>query len=154
MDRTCGCHDAADCKAHCCCFKGEEKLAWAAEHDVDPSPFVDDLTLAGLSPENCCAADTPDCAHGLASCCSKKAAAPKPASHPKDRKHAADGLLTISAYRECTGLQPLWTLLDAALPPVGPVDYVFECSPTGYVVQRDAVATVVPFSPPTPPPRS
>jgi hypothetical protein len=177
MDRTCGCHDAAGCKAHCCCFSGEEKLAWAAAHDVDPAPFVDDRTLASLSHENrvahdCCAgdgvpqegvaegfisADAADCPHGVATCCSKKAAAPKPASLQHDRRHDsdhADGLLTIAAVRECTGLQPLWTLLDAALPPAEPVGYEFDWLPTGHVVQRDAAVTVLSYSPPTPPPRS
>jgi hypothetical protein len=188
MDRTCGCHDAAGCKAHCCCFSGEEKLAWAAAHDVDPSPFVDNRTLASLSHEGCVADDTGHQAHS-ASCCSKKAASSKVASHARDsedptknsnfcdssrppltslggrentggscassdRKHDTDGLLTIAAVRECTGLQPLWTLVGAALPPAEPVGYEFDWLPTGRVVQRDAAVTILSYSPPTPPPRS
>lgn len=37
---SCGCSTAAYCWDKCCCHTDEEKLAWAAEHDVTPPEFL------------------------------------------------------------------------------------------------------------------
>ncbi|HEV3343931.1 MAG TPA: hypothetical protein VG125_26390 [Pirellulales bacterium] len=157
MDRSCGCHDAADCKKHCCCFSSEEKLAWSAEHGVDPTPFVDDRALAAL-PTNggnehaaspacgACTGERSACDTNLAaSCCAKKS---PPAGHK------TPGLLTIAAYRQCTGLASLWTLVHAALPPPNPVECEFHGLVTGRVAQQGCLLAAIRLSPPTPPPRA
>ncbi len=157
MDRSCGCHDAADCKKHCCCFSSEEKLAWSAEHHVDPTPFVDDQALAALTANRhhehaaspacgACAGERSACsATPAASCCAKKS---PPAGHK------TGGSLTIAAYRQCTGLASLWTLVHAALPPPKSVECEFLWPLTGRVAQHDCLPAAVRFAPPTPPPRA
>ncbi|HQU43370.1 MAG TPA: hypothetical protein PK867_11205 [Pirellulales bacterium] len=172
MDRSCGCHDAAGCKEHCCCFSNDEKLVWAAEHHVDPGPFADSSPLApqaedGLprpSSDHQDGLGRPSSDHvrvcesesrsaqgvsGLrrASCCSKQP------GRPQSSDRAATKWISIAAYRHCTGLAPLWTLLGAALPPPSMAAYEFEWIPTGDVAQQNCLLIVTSFSPPTPPPR-
>jgi hypothetical protein len=180
MDRSCGCHDAADCKKHCCCFSSEEKLAWSVEHGVDPAPFVDGEALAALPTRNCLeqgceglgcqghhaasellAAAQPSCEGSRASksCCAKKSAQPASglAANRSIRQGAGDqthGSLTMAAYRQCTGLASLWTLVHAALPPPRPVQCEFQRLVTGWITQPDCLLASVRFSPPTPPPRA
>ena len=173
MDRSCGCHDAADCKKHCCCFSSEEKLAWSAEHGVDPTPFVDDEALAALlsrssqgqscsaHPWDMVAGSQPRCEKNNASrsCCAKKGArqASGLAANRAGQQPAGDqtrGLLTITAYRQCTGLASLWTLVHAALPPPNPVQCEFQWLATGRVAQASCLLASVRFAPPTPPPRA
>ena len=143
MDRSCGCHDAADCKKHCCCFSSEEKLAWSAEHRVDPDSFVDDRALATLVANG--AGEQPGCSSSpAASCCAKKS----PAAGQR-----TGGSLTIAAYRQCTGLASLWTLGHVSLPPPKPVQCDFQWLVTGRLAERDCFPAGAPFTPPTPPPR-
>lgn len=170
MDRACGCHDAADCKAHCCCFSSDEKLAWAAEHGVDAEPFVDrsqcgDLPSGDFSTV---AADSlalegagRSCCHKqIASCCSSKGTrlTGRPdatnAQEPACDRVNSDRLLSISAYRQCNGFGFLWSVLSAALAPPKPVGYEFEWLMTGRVAPWNAVTSSLSFSPPTPPPRA
>lgn len=173
MDRPCGCHDAAGCKAHCCCFSSEEKLAWAAEHEVDPTPFVEDAALQRVQVAggyrgfrvqgfdvrdsyhaDCCRSNAVACCSDEASDrrgdCGQTAMSVGP-EHPAD---SSDGLISIAAYRQCNGLQPLWTLLHAALPPPDSIRFEFDFLPTGHVTERSRTLTTVSFSPATPPPRT
>lgn len=172
MHRSCGCHDAADCKKHCCCFSSEEKLAWSDEHGVDPTPFVADDFLAALptkiSHEPGChtqgtshlfaivASVMPACVKGSVSqsCCAKKAAEPGSDLAHRAVRHRGNQMLTIAAYRQCTGLASLWTLVHAALPPSKPVQCEFRWFVTGRVVQQTWSLATVCFTPPTPPPRA
>lgn len=153
MDRSCGCHDAAGCKEHCCCFSSEEKLVWAAEHGVDATPFVNAQARAAAVLAGC------DEHQGegnhdqqSASCCAKTKPIGRASQRPTDQRHSHD-VLSISAYRQCHGLAPLWTLLGAALPPPERVSNDFHWIVTGQVVQQDCVLAKISFSPPTPPPR-
>ncbi|HWB13882.1 MAG TPA: hypothetical protein VG826_31940 [Pirellulales bacterium] len=178
MDRSCGCHDAADCKKHCCCFSSEEKLAWSTEHGVDPTPFVDDEALAALPPK-CGDCDRQSCHghgpspasdllaavgpageqnHAATSCCAKKEAdQTRLAADRSGGKRAGDptrGSLTIGAYQQCTGLASFWTLVHAALPPAKRVRCEFQWLVVGWVTPQDCPLTSIRFSPPTPPPRA
>jgi hypothetical protein len=157
MDRACGCHDAAECKAHCCCFTSDEKLAWAADHDVDPEPFVDEQALVDAGSGRAADGETPPCHEGaVAACCAKKALAP-PAAERLELQRATDEpteFLSIAAFRQCTGLSPLWTWLGAALPPAKSLDYEFQWVVTGRVATWNCHPTSLTFSPPTPPPRA
>lgn len=149
MDRSCGCHDAAGCKKHCCCFSSSEKLAWAAQHDVDPRPFVDDHALVALAARDCHASESAACdMRAPASCCAKKQ------SQREQSGGKTDDFVSIAAYRHCSGLIPLWTLLSAALPPQEPSNAGSERLVTGQIGERDCLFNVTSFSPPTPPPRA
>lgn len=165
MDRACGCHDAADCKEHCCCFSSEEKLAWAAEHGVDAKPFVAGEEIIRLSAK---AKASRAATNTNRSCCQKQAASccspvggPRHDHHDEPRlaKQAGQpldsvGLLSISAYRQCSGFGFLWSVLNAALAPPESIGYEFEWLLTGRVVQQNAVAVSLSLAPPTPPPRA
>lgn len=139
MDRACGCQDAAGCKEHCCCFSSDEKVAWAAERGVDPTPFVESRTLARLAAGHRHQPEPP-------ACCSKKAAERPAPNSPSES-------LSIAAYRQCKGLASLWSLLGAALPSTPPMGYEFEWILTGRVARGNHTAASVLLSPPTPPPR-
>jgi hypothetical protein len=193
MDRSCGCHDAAGCKEHCCCFSSEEKLVWAAEHGVDPALFVDDQALVAVVMDGCDEHHAEENHNRLsASCCATKNTAdaelnrrarlpdigrlspfaPRKdvlsrserrltrrtviahgySQRATDQRHSHD-VLSISAYRQCHGLAPLWTLLGAALPPPERVSSDFQWMVRGQVAQQDCTFATISFSPPTPPPR-
>lgn len=179
MDRTCGCHDASGCKQHCCCFTSEQKLAWAAEHDVDPTPFVNDLDLVAALPAEhakipahaaaCCVAKPhhPEVPARLAdqrssaapSVCHEHTTTPSPMSSGNlarpiaDPPASDDGMISIAAYRLCHGLAPLWSTLGAGLPPPRPAEYEFLWIAPNSLAMRTPVATIPTLSPPTPPPR-
>lgn len=178
MDRPCGCRDAAGCKEHCCCFTSEQKLAWAAEHQVDPEPFVNFSALASrrqagevMSSENgvtCCAisAHQPEASarcheefashSGSVGCgiesqrsdVSDDSLASRPALPDGD-----DDSISIAAYRACHGLAPLWSTLSAALPPPRPMAYEFVWDLGESVAPVSIEAVALSLSPPTPPPR-
>lgn len=166
MYRSCGCHDAAGCKDHCCCFSNEEKLAWAAEHHVDATPFADTSSLAlesrraGIPRPSCANCEDPsrstsDVAQATCQlaadtnhdpCCTTDS--------PPTPEPAKTAWLSIAAYRHCTGLAPLWTLLGAALPPPKIAHFEHEWVAVGHVCDGDSFLTFTLFSPPTPPPRA
>jgi hypothetical protein len=148
MDRPCGCHDAADCKEHCCCFSSSEKLAWAAEHEVDPAPFVDDRTLVALETGSCHGHGFAGSRERAAACCADKVT-----QRHRTPDQSAE-LLSIGAYRQCTGLAPVWTLLGAALPPAERARCEFQWVVTGAIAPSPCELTVIFYSPPTPPPRA
>ena len=178
MDRPCGCHDASGCKQHCCCFTSEQKLAWAARHGVDPTPFVSSSALAAAR-----SAAGPAEAKPAASCCAsgpyqpeaparqhdRLAASPShchepsrtsssdaidhPAGSPATAPDGDDDLISIGAYRACHGMAPLWTTLGAALPPPRPLAYEFLWNSPDSLVSPAPAAVSLSFSPPTPPPR-
>ncbi|PQO33087.1 hypothetical protein C5Y97_18320 [Blastopirellula marina] len=39
QDHACSCRNARNCWTHCCCFSRAEKLAWAAQHKVEPPKY-------------------------------------------------------------------------------------------------------------------
>lgn len=150
MLRPCGCRDAASCKEHCCCFSDEQKLAWAAEHHVDPTPFVRKQSLRRFAaddrpparaPKMCCSADLV-CA----------SVTPIPVADAL-RHNSQTRLLSITAFRECHGLSPHWSALVAALPAPGKCHYQFEWTATGTVALLNVLPIHVALVPPIPPPR-
>lgn len=140
-DRPCGCHDARGCKQHCCCFTSEQKLAWAARHGVDPTPFVNSSAVAAAR-----AAAGPTEAKPAAACCASGPYQPEAPARQHD-------LISIAAYRACQGLAPLWTTLGAALPPPRPLAYEFLWNSPDSLISPAPAAASFSFSPPTPPPR-
>lgn len=180
MDRPCGCHDAEGCKEHCCCFTSEQKLAWAAEHQVDPTPFVNFAApgsavsvSSGEHDAACCASDshqpeTParHCNQQIAAtppvrqnhCVLDHCVAPPDADDGSSRPTAdlpdgADDSISIAAYRACHGLAPLWSTLGAALPPPQPTAYEFLWDRGESVAPVLLASAAFSLSPPTPPPR-
>jgi hypothetical protein len=172
MDRGCGCHDAAGCKKHCCCFSDTEKLAWAATHGVDPAPFVSEtavsetavLPTARRQHRSCCERDgqcpLPFRETARVSAVGRNALvratlAPTLSRRERERKEAHETLhlVSISAQRQCHGLAQLWSILAAALPPVRTSPYEFDWVCAGMVAEHTASPIRRQISPPTPPPR-
>ena len=161
MHRTCGCQSAAGCKEHCCCFSDEQKLAWAAEHQVDPAPFVSDRVCRASEARQSFEQESFEqqpfdgqprlaaacCAHepSTSSNAGLTQAAP-PATPPSET-------ISISAYRQCHGFAPFWTLAGASLPPPDPACYEFPWELSGSVLAPPSIASALAFTPPTPPPR-
>jgi hypothetical protein len=147
MDRACGCHDAASCKQHCCCFSDAEKLAWAAERHVDPAPFVsrtEGTARVASEPGSCCASQH-DCT-SLAN------------SHDVVGAESQPGrvglrCVSIAAERHCRGLAQLWSVLSAALPATSVSCFEFDWICGDLVAEFAPAPTGQRFSPPTPPPR-
>src|SRR5262249_48472110 len=70
MDHPCGCHDADECWAGCCCLSDAEKLAWCEAKGVEPPSFVRrnaERELAQAKKKCCCCCKDEDCGeHGKA----------------------------------------------------------------------------------------
>jgi hypothetical protein len=167
MHRACGCHSAAGCKEHCCCFTDEQKLAWAADHEVDPTPFVSDRAWRHdeAKPRDgqpqlaaaCCAHEPSaqsNCGPNRAAPCASNA---PPATGSQVTTAGTDtpssDAISISAYRQCHGFAPLWTLAGASLPPPDVTRYDFPWVQSGSVPAFSPLTSPVSFCPPTPPPR-
>ncbi len=180
MDRPCGCRDARGCKEHCCCFTSEQKLAWADEHRVDPTPFVNFAALAPRRPAGtlkssehgaaCCATssrhrqvpawhDDRQASPAPLICLDPRLAPPDAADRTADRTAEPtadppeDDTISIAAYRTCHGLAPLWSTLGAALPPLAPTAYEFLWDARESIAAIPTATVAVAISPPTPPPR-
>lgn len=185
MHRACGCQSAAGCKEHCCCFTDEQKLAWAAEHQVDPAPFVSDLVCRASEARQ--AFEQQPFEHQpfehqpfdgqprlAAACCAHEPSAPSnagltPAANVGPGAGAAaesancvaaappsmpaSETISISAYRQCHGFAPFWTLAGASLPPPDAARYEFPWELSGSVFAPSSMASALVFTPPTPPPR-
>lgn len=147
MDRPCGCHDAAGCKEHCCCFTSQQKLAWAARHGIDPTPFVNPAAMAAT--RSCCVSHQSQADANKGSEFKVQDSASAIDAQPSDD----EGAISIVAYRACHGLAPLWTALGAALPPPSPVAYEFLWDSSQSFARPPIIAATLSFSPPTPPPR-
>lgn len=147
MDRACGCHDAAGCKEHCCCFSDDEKLAWAVEHHVDPTPFVsrsEGIRPACSEPRSCCVLDRD----------SKSLATSRTEVRDEPRQGRVSlHCVSVAAERQCRGLMQLWSVLPAALPTTSAPCLEFDWVCWNIVTPLDSTPIRQYFSPPTPPPR-
>ena len=157
MNRVCGCRNAAQCWKGCCCFSDREKLAWAAVHHVTPPEFV--IARASLEPQT----DegkvrvTSDGRTG-AKCCVRS-----PAGRTKHTRQAVASsarpqtettLVIATAWRQCHGFAPTWSMLGAIIPPPECVTWQFEWTSIGQVYPKPTVASEFKSAPPLPPPRA
>ena len=70
--KGCGCQNAEQCWSSCCCHSDSEKLAWAAEHGVEPPSWFLAKQLVSASKHEGCAPKSK--AGGCCCCCQKKSA--------------------------------------------------------------------------------
>ncbi len=142
MDHPCGCHDADECWAGCCCLSDAEKLVWCEANGVEPPSFVrrNAKRERAQSKKKCCCCQDGDCAEH-----DDRA---KPDAESKVR-----WVLGFAASR-CHHHGPVGLLTTApGLPPVA--------KSTAYeaiLVERWALGALLPIpaaiAPPDPPPRS
>jgi len=124
QDHPCGCRSAAQCWGECCCFSREEKLAWAARHNIQPPAALTATPASGCTSSGphealCCASER----SGAASCCSHaKVAQDRRKSAccglKSSRKRSPEGrsiLLVTSA--NCRGLAMFWLHGGPAITP-------------------------------------
>ncbi len=165
MHSACGCASAAQCWQSCCCTTPQERLAWARERGIEPPRSL--TLLAAVRREgdrhahSCCEAKP--LREQNSHCCEseqpKNVISQPTVSQPAETPASTaagedDGLITISAWRACHGLAPLWSFLGAALAAPPSLCYEFDWSPSAWVsVGSDASASIC-FSPDTPPPRA
>lgn len=146
MDRACGCHDAASCRQHCCCFSDAEKVDWAAAHNVDASPFISESVVQELQDgqKACCRLTTKEISSARQHARTKK---------QTNESRTSGQTLSIAAFRRCLGLTQLWTMIAAALPPINSSQVDVQFVWCGMVVPYTPSPIFCDFSPPTPPPR-
>jgi hypothetical protein len=179
QDHPCGCRTAEECWRHCCCFSPEQRLAWAQERGIEPPPYAEEPAAggwhtarlrdqAGLQTGSCPTCDsrapqggngstvpasTPRGAyHQKAGCCGKPLSDLQ-AKNPHHPSRPGLGWQCGVAALHCQGLSPLWVAASAVLPPPRVITWSPDWTCTGGLSEADTVAWVVPFIPPTPPPR-
>jgi hypothetical protein len=183
MDRACGCMNAAQCWKGCCCFTDREKLAWCAAHGVEPPvaliAAVEHSSAHDPSASQCCDHDSGDlheessCATAQVSCATARgtevlgfsSVSPAPGGPARIAPAKMVGvkrlppwqsrsLVVVSAWRQCHGLAPAWSILGAVSPPPEHVGWHFEWTEIGRVCPVSRATSSVAFPPPLPPPRA
>jgi hypothetical protein len=161
MDRVCGCRSAAQCWKGCCCFSDREKLVWAAVHNVTPPAFV--IARASLEPRTvegqvrlASNGRTVNGRTGAKCCVQHPTGGTKrfdlPVTSPRPRTETT--LVIASAWRQCHGFAPTWSVLGAVVPPPETVTWQFEWTSVGEVYPTPPVASAIRSAPPLPPPRA
>jgi hypothetical protein len=127
MNHRCGCANAEQCWQSCCCFTNTQKLAWAAEHGVEPPQYV----FAAAAREKPASLTRSCCQLSVKSCCEKDGSCCDEAKHTAHDSHADDEqqehdvarghwsldfVLAVKA-RRCQGQAELWLALGAVAPP-------------------------------------
>jgi hypothetical protein len=108
---SCGCHDAQSCWKSCCCFSHEQKVAWAAKHNVavpeyarDHSQQVAEESAVTKSPGKKCCHQGKDCAKHEANQIARAPNSAKPT------------LVRIEDAHRCQTGEALVVMLGQALP--------------------------------------
>jgi hypothetical protein len=141
MDHPCGCHDADECWAGCCCMTDAEKLLWCAAKGVEPPSFVRrnaERELSQAKKKCCCCKDD---------CCDEHGKAPE--SEPKFR-----WVLGFAASR-CHHHGPASMMTTApGLPPAAPKSAIHEPITAEPWALGDIAPCSTSITPLDPPPRS
>jgi hypothetical protein len=136
----CGCQLASHCWDKCCCKTDEEKLAWAAEHNVKPPDFLVARVKSrrgegspAVAQRSCCSrrvetkTDSACCTSASSrSCCSSKKipSSVRTQSRTPGRDAACDResyrvrVVLIDAYQQCHGIHFFKQLLDSSYLPL------------------------------------
>ncbi len=178
QDHPCGCQTAEQCWRHCCCFSPEERLAWAADHHIEPPSYMERSTAHGWHTarlrdraEACEGSSRADCGvretcqacstatrrsccadrRDLAQCCSKGPDRPIPGYRPKPLARIP-WMLGVANQR-CRGITTLWVSVGAVLPPPIPPAWSDSLAPAGWLSHENGSPLALRLTPPDPPPR-
>jgi hypothetical protein len=180
QDHPCGCQTAEQCWRSCCCFRAEERFAWAEAHHVEPPSYAERPAAQGWQTarlrdrleagkernrssqsgteqtgQACSAAAHASCCakrENSAPCCSKESAQPATTSSTKPLGRIP-WMIGVAGLH-CQGIATLWVSVGAVLPPPPPPAWSESLLPTGWFVHRNASPLSLIFSPPDPPPRT
>ena len=111
----CGCQNARQCWADCCCHSDQQKIEWAKANNVKPPAwFVAQLSDAGTESESCgsCCCSSQCCsakpaATPVAKCCCSEAATREPPAPDSQTV-----FLSIKQQRHCGGQHDGYLHLD------------------------------------------
>ena len=142
----CGCNTAEQCWKSCCCHTNNEKLAWAAAHDVTPPAYV----IVAAARESA----TPAVSRG---CCSHnhapKSAAPTAAASTSTDSSIAIVWVSALDARRCRGEVAVWNNVPISLAPGFPLSTpAFEPCIRSLAEFVAADPLIPSFAPPDPPP--
>ena len=144
MNNPCGCETAEQCWGSCCCLTPEERWAWAEAHGVTPPDYAERPAPPGEAEpakHSCCSKE--GCHDG---CCEPEG---KPAATSRPGVRWVVG---ASALR-CRGLATEWATTGAVLPPDVPAAWEPRPVTGAWVRPAASLASPLPESPPSPPPR-
>jgi len=133
---NCGCRSADHCWNHCCCMSRNDRLAWAAAHDVTPPVGLleqsEDEPLAHANSKHSCAK------HELGSATVKE----------KRGKKIQVRWVTAIAAMKCKGhTAQSWTGVEPSLP-IAKISFAVDAPPCGFVQSRNERCELVATEPP------
>jgi hypothetical protein len=132
QDKLCGCMNAEQFWAGCCCMTMSERLAWAKDHQVPPPANVEEPK------RSCCSVEAPD--DCPMPCCAKKksgATGPKSCCEPPKPTQAAQSKPAkprVGCHaRQCGGTASYWLTVSPAGPPDAWQSWNYEWTPAEWV---------------------
>lgn len=160
QDRPCGCLTAEQCwKGDCCCFKLEEKLAWAEANGIDPPGHVRPALEARRAasapkfPAKSCCKKKPG--QGITAACSMpdRQEEPGPAKNA-DRKRSPVRWVVGMFAQKCRGENSSGlSLFDVpCLPQLDGIS-IEPAGACGSIAMTSEQVVLMPNPPPIPPPR-
>jgi hypothetical protein len=165
QDHACGCHTAAQCWEHCCCYSPSQKLAWCHQHGIEP-PAQLRAEIAAEPPapvdgvathaKSCCAGHEHQVAivhrdshdeHGDGACSDCAAS--------KNADDGVGGFVMVMGplVRQCRAMVDLWCHSGAVSPPPAAIGWTFEWIVVGSVAPFAVLPNSDHLAPPLPPPR-
>jgi len=152
QNRPCGCRSAEECWRHCCCFSAEERLAWAAAHDVEPPEYAERPKASSEHSPSCQRCESHNESH--AAHVTRSSSSHRPHHDAVTAKRNTRGSVVAWAALRCRGLSTLWVNSGAVLPPqhfsAGHPNPV----PPDWIVDNRPVLSSRVLTPPDPPPRT
>ena len=145
QSRPCGCQNADDCWASCCCFSDSEKLAWAnANHVTPPAWFMEKVQSEGI------VASSKNSAQAQTCCCCHQAKE----TDNEDQGSETEPKLIRLTLKQHLGCQGQRELLKKQIVFVANAPFPTTPRPTNKFLRSPSATAITLFiDPPTPPPR-
>jgi len=166
QDHRCGCASAEQCWRSCCCFSNLQKLAWAAEHGVQPPEYVfvaAEREQISSTARSCCQGAKKACCDHEVACCDEPRGhdvAAGDANHGELESAAASGaswsidFVSAIEARKCQGQAELWLTLGAVPPLPVKTEVTLQPLCCGIVYCQPEALSGISSAPAAPPPRA
>jgi hypothetical protein len=170
QNHVCGCHSAAECWQHCCCFSHQERLAWAHTHEVEAPTSAEPVTAQGWrtprghdQAENggqpgttcarCLSEQTKTADLVPAECGSDSESVPTYGNRPPSTGKRSGSLLLNVAAMQCHGMSTVWISVGAVLRPPPALTWSPYLAAGDWLSHPDLAARTLCQGPLDPPPR-